>query len=299
MLVLGFVTAFATGFFSKLTDVQVDEKRFFLKNLKFATGLAYGILFAFAMSLGPAFANLFLGIAIAVLLAGKVNSKAHQFAVAGFLGSLVFLGFPRADALLVSAFVLFALLDEFLNDYFDLYPSKGAVALFAKRRLSLEVFSLALSVFTGEWAYLAAVLSFDAGYWLAERAARKLALRAVGAFGTHLVLDLGDCPSAKLSSRNFVLSFLNEIPRDLGLRAISRPVVKEVKTRYDEGLSGFVMVAESHVSVHTFPKFHSAHIDVFSCKPFDVSAAKGKIERKFSAKRAGFRVIERMGENNG
>ena len=293
------VVAFATGFLSKLTDVQVDEKRFFFKNFKFATGLAYGVLYALALSLSPAFANLFLGIAIAVLLAGKIDSKAHQFAIAGFLGTLVFLGLPQVNALLVLAFVVFALMDEFLNDYFDVHPSKGVLAAAAKLRLSLEAFALALSIYTGNWIYFTAILSFDLGYLGAEKLSSRFASPVVGAFGTHLVLDLQDCPAAKLSNRKFVLSFLNLLPKELGMRKISKPVVKEIKTVLDEGLSGFVMIAESHVSVHTFPKLHSAHVDVFSCKPFDVGKARGAIERHFSAKRSRFRVMERMGEENG
>ncbi|MBS3070104.1 S-adenosylmethionine decarboxylase [Candidatus Micrarchaeota archaeon] len=298
-MLLGLITAFCTGFLSKLTDVQVDEKRFFFRNFKFATGLAYGVLYALALSLGAEFANLFLGIAIAVLLAGKIDSKAHQFAIAGFLGALVFFGFPQANALLVLAFVVFALLDEFLNDYFDVHPSKGILAAAAKQRLSLEAFALALSIYTGNWVYFAAILSFDLGYRGAEKFSARFVSPVVGAFGTHLVLDLQDCPAAKLSSRKFVLAFLNSLPEDLGMRKISKPVVKEIKTVLDEGLSGFVMIAESHVSIHTFPKFHSAHVDVFSCKPFDAGKARGVIEKRFSAKRSRFRVMERMGEENG
>ena len=217
------VVAFATGFLSKLTDVQVDEKRFFFKNFKFATGLAYGVLYALALSLGAEFANLFLGIAIAVLLAGKIDSKAHQFAIAGFLGTLVFLGLPQVNALLVLAFVVFALMDEFLNDYFDVHPSKGVLAAAAKLRLSLEAFALALSIYTGNWIYFTAILSFDLGYLGAEKLSSRFASPVVGAFGKHLVLDLQDCPAAKLSNRKFVLSFLNLLPKELGMRKISKP----------------------------------------------------------------------------
>ncbi len=296
---LGLITAFCTGFLSKLTDVQVDEKRFFFKNFKFATGLAYGVLYALAMSLSAELANLFLGIAIAVLLAGKIDSKAHQFAIAGFLAALVFLGLPQLNALLVLAFVVFALLDEFLNDYFDVHPSKGVLAAVAKRRLSLEAFSLALSIYTGNWLYFTAILSFDLGYWGAEKLSARFAQKIPGSLGTHLVLDLQDCPASKLSSRKFVLGFLNTLPKELGMRKISRPVVKEIKTVLDEGLSGFVMIAESHVSIHTFPKLHSAHVDVFSCRPFDAGKARRAVEKRFSAKGSKASVLERMGEWNG
>ena len=37
----------------------------------------------------------------------------------------------------------------------------------------------------------------------------------------------------------------------------------------DNGISGFVIIAESHISVHTFPGRDYVNIDIFSCKSFD------------------------------
>ena len=296
---IGFAIAFVVGFLSKLTDIQVDEKKFIAKNLKFATGLAYGILYALLLGFGIELATLFLGIAIAVLLAGKIDSKAHQFAIAGFLFALVFFGFPQVNVLLLVLFIAFALLDEFLNDYFDVRQSKGVLAKIAKFRLSLEAFALVASVYFNNWIFFAGIIAYDAGYWLAIVLSSKLSSKLPGSFGTHLVLDLRDCASQKISSKKFVLLFLQKIPKELGMKAISKPVVKEIKTRFDEGVSGFVMIAESHVSVHTFPKFNSAHVDVFSCKPFDAEKTRKKIEEWFSAAYSNQRVFERMGEENG
>jgi S-adenosylmethionine decarboxylase len=36
-----------------------------------------------------------------------------------------------------------------------------------------------------------------------------------------------------------------------------------------QGLTGFQILSESHISVHTYPEFSSYHLDVFSCKWFD------------------------------
>jgi S-adenosylmethionine decarboxylase len=52
-------------------------------------------------------------------------------------------------------------------------------------------------------------------------------------------------------------------------------IMPPIVTRYvgvtpeDWGISGFVMIAESHISVHTFPESGEVSIDVFSCKEFD------------------------------
>jgi S-adenosylmethionine decarboxylase len=39
------------------------------------------------------------------------------------------------------------------------------------------------------------------------------------------------------------------------------------------GWSGFVMIQESHISIHTFIKRRFVTIDVYSCKNFDVQFA--------------------------
>ena len=55
----------------------------------------------------------------------------------------------------------------------------------------------------------------------------------------------------------------------MGMHAINEPVVVEVgpKNRKDPGgLSGFVMIAESHISFHTFPKRGFVTIDVYTCQ---------------------------------
>src|SRR3954469_18813187 len=36
----------------------------------------------------------------------------------------------------------------------------------------------------------------------------------------------------------------------------------------DKGVTGFVIIAESHISIHTFPDRGSGWLDVFSCKGF-------------------------------
>ena len=46
-----------------------------------------------------------------------------------------------------------------------------------------------------------------------------------------------------------------------------------------EGISAFVMIAESHISIHTFPEKDYVFMDVFSCKSFDAEKAAKKVKR--------------------
>jgi S-adenosylmethionine decarboxylase len=52
----------------------------------------------------------------------------------------------------------------------------------------------------------------------------------------------------------------------------------------DWGVSGIVLIAESHISIHTFVDKNYASVDIFSCKDFDVESAADIIASKFEAK---------------
>jgi S-adenosylmethionine decarboxylase len=49
----------------------------------------------------------------------------------------------------------------------------------------------------------------------------------------------------------------------------------------DWGISGFVLIAESHISAHTFPEHGYLWVDVFSCKTFDADQAIDDIRERF------------------
>ena len=73
----------------------------------------------------------------------------------------------------------------------------------------------------------------------------------------------------KLNDDKLVKKCLNELPDLLGMHKLSKPHIFFAKGNDKKdpgGWSGFVIIEESHISIHTFPlrKFLSA--DVYSCK---------------------------------
>lgn len=109
-------------------------------------------------------------------------------------------------------------------------------------------------------------------------------------FGSHLMLDCYGCSREKLKDRNFLHKFLDELPELIGMHKISEPHVVEFAGNpqsFDRGgLCGIVLIAESHISVHTFPDNQGhAFVDIFSCKDFDVEKAVKHIIDTFEAKR--------------
>jgi len=88
-------------------------------------------------------------------------------------------------------------------------------------------------------------------------------------FGEHLMLDGYGGDYEKLNNRNLVLLSLNELPDKLGMKKLSEPCVFEAadnKIKDPGGFSGFVVIMESHISVHTFPARKFISIDVYTCR---------------------------------
>lgn len=87
----------------------------------------------------------------------------------------------------------------------------------------------------------------------------------------HLIIEGRGGDWHKLQDLPALYELLDTLPGRINMTKIMPPIV----TRYvgvspeDWGISGFVMIAESHISVHTFPESGEVSIDVFSCKEYD------------------------------
>lgn len=88
-------------------------------------------------------------------------------------------------------------------------------------------------------------------------------------FGEHLTIDGYGGDAEKLNDKEVVFCCLNELPKLLGMSKLSEPQVffaPENNGKDPGGWSGFIVVGESHISIHTFPLRRFVSIDVYSCK---------------------------------
>lgn len=88
-------------------------------------------------------------------------------------------------------------------------------------------------------------------------------------FGIHYMVDGYNAPAPSLCDHDTLRASLLDIPHKMGMHTISEPVVIEVGPNNKKdpgGLSGMVLIAESHFSFHTFPKRGFVTIDVYTCK---------------------------------
>ena len=100
----------------------------------------------------------------------------------------------------------------------------------------------------------------------------------------HLIVDGYGGNVGVMEDPDALFRFLDEYPDAIGMTKITVPQVYTYAGRKpeDNGLSGFVLIAESHISVHTFPRRRYINIDVFSCKEFDASKALRELQATFS-----------------
>jgi S-adenosylmethionine decarboxylase len=114
-------------------------------------------------------------------------------------------------------------------------------------------------------------------------------------YGPHLMLDLNDCNSAILDDLEACFRLLNELPEQIGMTKITQPYVFRYSglVPEDEGITGVTIIAESHISLHTYPKKNFVFIDIFSCKPFDVEGARDHVIQFFQSKSPSVHTQER------
>ena len=94
-------------------------------------------------------------------------------------------------------------------------------------------------------------------------------------FGPHLTIDVKNASQSKLSDINLHFEFLNSLPKLIGMTPITQPYVFPYSglVPEDKGITGFQVIAESHISIHSFQEKGWCFIDIFSCKNFDVNKA--------------------------
>jgi len=114
-------------------------------------------------------------------------------------------------------------------------------------------------------------------------------------YGPHLMLDLNDCNSAILDDLEACFRLLNELPEKIGMTKITQPYVFRYSglVPEDEGITGVTIIAESHISLHTYPKKNFVFVDIFSCKPFDVEGARDYVIQFFQSKSPSVHIQER------
>ena len=88
-------------------------------------------------------------------------------------------------------------------------------------------------------------------------------------FGEHLTIDGYGGDYELLNNEKVVFNMLVELPKKLGMTKLTVPMVVSARANGKKdpgGWSGFVIIAESHIALHTFPKRLFVSADVYTCQ---------------------------------
>ncbi|MDP3982107.1 MAG: S-adenosylmethionine decarboxylase [bacterium] len=107
-------------------------------------------------------------------------------------------------------------------------------------------------------------------------------------FGYHLALDCYECDPKALDSVEVCYKYLDELPELIGVNKQSPPFViytDPVKYPDKAGISGWVPIVESGLSIHTITPTLFASIDIYSCKKYDIEFVKEYTRKIFHPKK--------------
>ncbi len=89
----------------------------------------------------------------------------------------------------------------------------------------------------------------------------QLGDRSLAPVGIHCILELYDCPANLLDDLRLIQATLHEAARQA-----QSTLLGEVIHRFEpQGVTALALLAESHISIHTWPELGYAAADVFTC----------------------------------
>lgn len=108
-------------------------------------------------------------------------------------------------------------------------------------------------------------------------------------FGRHLLIELHGCDPDRLDDKTTIAGLMREAAVEAGATVVGTLF----HTFAPQGVSGVVVVEESHLSIHTWPEHRYAAVDMFTCGECRPERARDVLAAGLSAERAEVMLVER------
>ena len=109
--------------------------------------------------------------------------------------------------------------------------------------------------------------------------------------GIEWVIDAHGCDPAALTDLVRLRALFDRLIAELQLTPVADPAWHEFDA--PGGITGFVILAESHLACHTFPEFGSICLNVFCCRPRPDWDVERVIAEMLGARSVEIRRVER------
>ena len=107
--------------------------------------------------------------------------------------------------------------------------------------------------------------------------------------GKHFILNLYECPFELLDDKEFIRMLLYRATKECKATLLNLAVHKF----NPQGVTGIAMLAESHISIHTWPETGQAAVDIYTCGDCDPQLGCDFIISELKSGRNTLQVIER------
>ena len=106
----------------------------------------------------------------------------------------------------------------------------------------------------------------------------------------HLLLELYKCDCEKLNDESFLRCILNR-----AAKLANATVLNLISNKFEpQGVTAIALLAESHISIHTWPESNYSAVDIFTCgQNMMPELASQYLIDSLMAKEHSLRVIER------
>ena len=106
----------------------------------------------------------------------------------------------------------------------------------------------------------------------------------------HLLLELYRCDYEKLNDESFLRCTLNR-----AAKLAKASVLNLISNKFDpQGVTAIALLAESHISIHTWPESNYSAVDIFTCGQYMMpEVASQYLIQALKAEEHSLRVIER------
>jgi S-adenosylmethionine decarboxylase len=114
--------------------------------------------------------------------------------------------------------------------------------------------------------------------------------RNMPVIGQHLLIDFYEVEAGVLTDPGLMSRCLADAACRGGLTPLGPPVLHRFP---GGGLTGYLLLSESHLAVHTYPEFGYAALDLFSCGSGDPAAALAALRAALTPGRERLTVVSR------
>ncbi len=109
------------------------------------------------------------------------------------------------------------------------------------------------------------------------------------ALGNHIIVEYYNCDTEVLKKHEYIEEIMNLAAKDMGAT-----IIESVFHMFNPwGVSGAIIIAESHLTIHTWPEHNYAAVDLFTCGNLDPWIGFDSLKRFLKASSYDAKVIKR------